>query len=304
MSTFNQLLNQIVDYAGLFPPAGLDLNTVVQNYDRYRQGPANWMLARIIIPAARLSEFSAAATFRNGDSPWPISALVPGLDAPDEGFVKAIQAIVEFNESQENAVVDAIEVKCPQIDYVAKIVEQVPSSIRPFLELPHHLDPSELIATIKESGQAFAKIRTGGVTEDLIPPCDQVARFIHACGQQQVGFKATAGLHHPIRSEFSLTYEADSPRGTMHGFLNVFVASMFAFSGADQATIEGILKSTTIEDFVISENQIQYAGHAVSGSQIETLRKTKAISFGSCSFEEPVSDLRSLGFESKIQPAV
>ncbi len=304
MSTLNELLTQIVDYAGLFPPAGLDLKTVVENYDRYRQSSASWMLARVIIPAGRLGEFANMANFREGETPWEVSALVPGLDAPDEGFQKAIQAIVDFNEAHELAIVDAIEVKCPVVEHVEQIARQVPQTIRPFLEVPHQSDPSAHLQAIKETNFAFAKIRTGGVTDDLIPPIAEVARFIHGCGQRRVGFKATAGLHHPVRGEFNLTYDADSARGIMHGFLNVFVATVFAFADAEQGMIEQILESRTIGDFTFTDDQIQFAGSSVTKSQIEDVRKNKVISFGSCSFEEPVADLRSLGFESEIQPAV
>ena len=57
MSALVSLLNGIVDYAGLFPPAGLDMDTVVQNYSEYRKSSQRWMLARLVIPASRLSEF-------------------------------------------------------------------------------------------------------------------------------------------------------------------------------------------------------------------------------------------------------
>lgn len=304
MSALNELLNEIVDYAGLFPPAGLDLSTVTENYHRYHQSAARWMLARIIIPAGRLGELVETTDISTDGSPWHISALVPGIDAPDDGFKKAIQTIVDFNSDQSNGVVDAIEVKCPSIDHAAQIAAQVPDTIRAFLEVPHKTDPEQHLLAIKETQTTFAKIRTGGVTEDLIPSIDDVARFIYRCGQHQVGLKATAGLHHPIRSEFNLTYESDSPRGTMHGFLNVFVSTLFAFTGADLDLIKRILSSQSISDFAFSAEQVQFGDQTVDREQVREIRKNKAISFGSCSFEEPVSDLRALGFESEIQPAV
>lgn len=303
MSVLHELLNQIIDYAGLFPPAGLDLETVVKNYDQYRRGPAQWMLARIIIPAARLDEFQRIAQPNWGDDPWRVSALVPGFDAPDDGFSKAIETIGQFNQSQRGAVVDAIEVRCPDVQHVSGIAAGVPDSIRAFLEVPHALDPAEHLSAIKQTGTLLAKIRTGGVTSDLVPPTDQVARFIYQCGQMGLGFKATAGLHHPVRDEFNLTYQPDSERATMHGFLNVFVASVMAFEGAEQASIQSILESTRFEDFQFSPDRIQFGDLAVSSDRVGDLRRNQLISFGSCSFEEPIADLRELGFESEIQPA-
>ncbi|HET8796166.1 MAG TPA: hypothetical protein VFO89_00655, partial [Thermoanaerobaculia bacterium] len=70
-----------------------------------------------------------------------------------------------------------------------------------------------------------AKIRTGGVTADAFPSPQTIARFLRACRERGVAFKATAGLHHPLRCVRPLTYEPDAPTGTMHGFLNVFLAA-------------------------------------------------------------------------------
>ena len=86
-----------------------------------------------------------------------------------------------------------------------------------------------LIAAMAGTG-AHAKIRTGGVTPEAFPQATSVARFIHACAMADVGFKATAGLHHPVRGEFNLTYEPACPRGVMYGFLNVFMAAALAMS--------------------------------------------------------------------------
>ena len=55
------LLAQIVDYAGLFPPADLPMDQAVANYAAYRQDPGAWMLGRFVVPVARLDEFAQAA---------------------------------------------------------------------------------------------------------------------------------------------------------------------------------------------------------------------------------------------------
>ena len=50
------LLQGVIDYAGLFPPASLSLDESIRNYARYLREPDRWMLGRFICPAARLSE--------------------------------------------------------------------------------------------------------------------------------------------------------------------------------------------------------------------------------------------------------
>ena len=61
-ASLRALLSGVVDYAGLFPPAGLPLDQAIRNYARYRQGSDAWMLGRFVIPAARLAEFGVSRT--------------------------------------------------------------------------------------------------------------------------------------------------------------------------------------------------------------------------------------------------
>src|SRR5262249_3283632 len=106
-------------------------------------------------------------------------------------------------------------------------------------------------------------------------------------------FKATAGLHHPIRSPYALTYAADAPRAELHGFLNVFMAAAFAWHG--QRPIERILAETDAGTFRFDE-QARWRDWSLTVGQIQEARHEFAHSFGSCSFEEPVHDLEALGF--------
>jgi len=80
MRPVHTLLHGAIDYAGLFPPAALDLGAAVANYASYRSGTACWALGRLIVPAARLRELEAAAApcFPTGVHPWRISALAGG----------------------------------------------------------------------------------------------------------------------------------------------------------------------------------------------------------------------------------
>ena len=74
------LMAGVIDYAGLFPPARLDMSTTIANYAGYLGSADAWALGRIIVPAARLEEFEqhAAAHLPTGadDEPWQLSALV------------------------------------------------------------------------------------------------------------------------------------------------------------------------------------------------------------------------------------
>jgi hypothetical protein len=144
---------------------------------------------------------------------------------------------------------------------------------------------------VQRSG-CFAKIRTGGVTPEAIPAVEQVAAFIVACAERRLPFKATAGLHHPVRAMHPLTYEAGAPRGMMHGFLNVFLAAAFAWHG--ERRIEPLLAETDVKAFRF-DDRAHWRDWAVDAGQIREARMQFGHAFGSCSFEEPVRDLEALG---------
>lgn len=309
MSSIKTLVANIVDYAGLFPPAKLPMETVVANFRDYLAGPDRWMLARLIVPTARLDEFVAAAELPNDANaePWRISALVPPADESSDAMEIAIKAIVDFNSvhgSAENglAIVDAVEVKAPTLDHIARTTSIIPKNINAFLEVPHQDDPSILLEAIAKAPEHFfAKIRTGGLTQNLIPPVDQVARFIHRCAQHQVAFKATAGLHHPLRGDYRLTYEKNAQSGTMYGFLNVFIAACLAFdSQLPQSILESVLSETDIARFHVGDSVIGWGEHSVDVKAVESIRDKFAISFGSCSFEEPTQELSEVGLLKRV----
>ncbi len=300
MIALHRLLHQIIDYAGLFPPAGLPLDAVTRNYHGYVTSRHSWMLARLIVPATRLQEFAAAcrAAFPDGtgQNRWKISALIPAVS--DDLFGNAIESIEAFNLQGEFAQVDTVEGKLPTAELVGDSVADIPAELNAFLEIPH-ADPDVIIRDLASTGRenAFAKIRTGGVTPDLIPSSERVANFIARCAVANLGFKATAGLHHPLRGDYRLTYETGSALGRMHGFINVFVAACFArCHGWSSEHLVPLLETTSSQAFVLEETQISFAGLSLSASEIESVRRDFAISFGSCSFTEPVEDLASLGW--------
>ena len=143
----------------------------------------------------------------------------------------------------------------------------------------------------------FAKLRTGGLTADKIPPPQSVAAFIRHQANARRPWKATAGLHHPIRGEYPLTYAADSPRAVMHGFLNVLMAGAFAWHVRD-VILEDVLAETAASGFVFADEYAEWRGQRLSVRQISEARRDFIHSFGSCSFDEPINDLKSLGLLS------
>ena len=287
------LLGGLVDYAGLFPPAGLGMPEAVARYAAYREGAHRSMLGRFVLPVARLDEFAVALDRvwpREGDAPraarpWTLSVLAAATDAG---------ALNAFNGWEEGrAVIDTVEAKAETTDAIGALASSLGARFTVYVEVPVREDPTALLSAIRARGLR-AKIRTGGVTADAFPTPTEVLRFLVACASLELPFKATAGLHHPLRGEFALTYAADSPRGLMYGFLNLFLAALFLRAGHESAVVAPLLEERDASAIDVTQDAIRWRGLRVDSATIASARATFAGSFGSCSFEEPVRDLAAL----------
>jgi hypothetical protein len=282
-----ELLTQLIDYAGLFPPATLEMATAVRNYAAYRKSEQVRWLGRFVVPATRLDEFgrAAAAVIEPSDA-WPLSALISAN--------ADWQKVASFNESGRNARIESVELKANSAAEIAQALQSLPDQLTAFFEIPSAADPTELINTLA-AADACAKVRTGGVTAEAFPSPRELARFIAACTQAEVPFKATAGLHHPLRGEYRLTYEPDSPTATMYGFLNVFLAAAFAQNGMDEAQLVEVLEERSPKAFVFESGRVVWRGEQLVRAHLTNARHLLALSFGSCSFAEPVEELQQMG---------
>ena len=287
------LLAGVIDYAGLFPPAGLSMPEAVLNYAAYRNSNYNWMLGRFVLSVAQLDEFiETAGDFISRDSKnaWRLSAL-SGEDLTD-----TIRRVERFNSKYApGAVIDSLEVKANSTSKIENTVHAVPPEVDTYFEVAINDKFTDLMEVIAVRGKR-AKIRTGGVTADAFPKTTDIIRFVKTCLAANVPFKATAGLHHPIRCFKPLTYESDAPTGTMHGFLNLFLMSGFAREGYRQNLLEEVMEDEFEEVFQFDDSAAVWRDqYRLSVAQIERLRASGIQSFGSCSFAEPVADLQKLG---------
>ena len=294
-SCLQVLLAGIVDYAGLFPPARLDMAPTVRNYADFLDGEFAWMLGRLIVPAARLDELEERAgsllpSSRDAE-PWQFAAVVAPADDPQlEGHLERIAAFNETHTRPEAglAEIHVIESSAPSAEAIERALDLMPDSIYPFFELSARADPRGLIAAISGC-DAGAKVRTGGLRSDAYPRPEELAGFIAACAAADVPFKATAGLHHPLR-HFSQDVETEE-----FGFLNVFVAAALAREGGlSESDLAAVLTDGSAASFVFGADSLLYKGTELTVEQIEETRMKFAVSFGSCSFIEPIDDLRAM----------
>ncbi|MHC4127904.1 MAG: hypothetical protein ACYTE6_12995 [Planctomycetota bacterium] len=295
LGSLRALLAGVVDYAGLFPPARLDMPQTLRTYADDLDGPDGWMLGRLIVPAGRLDEFERHAEellpTETGAEPWQLSVVVAG--AGDPQLAADLQRIGAFNRTHAAAAkglaaIGTIELKADSADAADTALNLIPDELFPFFELAADRDPRGLMAALAGS-DAGAKVRTGGLEPRAVPPPEHLARFIAACAAAGLPFKATAGLHHPLR------HDAAALGAKEFGFVNVLVAAVLADRAQmSEQDLSAILADEAADSFAFHDDQVRYRDHALGTDQIAEARLKFAISFGSCSLAEPREHLRSM----------
>jgi hypothetical protein len=297
MSAIRTLMMGLVDYAGLFPPAALDMPAAVKHYHEYLTGTDVWALGRFVLPIPRLGEFEAAAQGvlprSAAEEPWSLSALGTGDLETDLAAVRSFNVRHGPGAMLGHASIDVLDVKATTVAEVKRYAILGLAGIRTYVEIPIADDPRPLLAAISELGLRV-KVRTGGVTPEVMPSAAELARFIVACNEQRVTFKATAGLHHPLRGDYKLTYAPDSAKAPMHGFLNVFLGAAFVFAGMGEDDVAAFLMEKNTRNIQVSKRGITWRGFHLNADQIGASRGG-AVGFGSCSFREPLEELGALG---------
>jgi len=292
------LLRDLIDYAGLFPPASLAMAASVANYDAYSRSQWNWILGRFIAPVVRLGEFEEAfaglptPARGTGLTNWRLSVLLGSDPLADVARIHEFNARMAGSSSSRRAVVESVEVKVTSAEEVARLSGIIPAELAAYFEVSLS-SCAECIAAVAECRRR-AKIRTGGETADKFPAPESVIEFIRLCAVANVPFKATAGLHHPLRSVYRFTYQSESPSGIMHGFVNVFLAAAFLRAGMETSIAIQLLEEQSASAIHFDLDGVGWRQHRLNRHEIAAARQGFAVSFGSCSFAEPIDDLRSL----------
>lgn len=309
------LLGGFIDYAGLFPPASLDLPAAVAEYRAARAGHAAWMLGTFVITASRLQDLAGelVASMRPDEEPWRISVILDGNAATAAADAAAFDAHMSPAATVAGAEVrlpDAVghastpEASAEAARASATAAGSISSSISPYLEVP--LGAGVPGITVAVAGLSAlrdamarplgAKIRCGGEHRSMFPEPELVARFMVECRDAALPFKATAGLHHPVRHHFA---ELDVKR---HGFLNLAVAATLAEAGADEATITAVIAEEDPAALKVGAAGVGWSESRAGAATIKATRAGLFRSYGSCSFDEPVDDLEQLGLLGRVSP--
>ena len=294
----------LIDYAGLFPPAALPMDDALAGYAAAVASRQSWMVRRFIVPASRVSDLAAAYA---GSAPLPVSVI---LDAPNDalGWFEATrvrlataQEVLAANPRLQLA---AIEVPLPALrtlrdtydgaigQYAALAssagVRDVPAYLEPFRDARWR-DALPATMTVLARHRLGAKVRCGGATADAFPSPEDLAAFIRAAVAAGVPFKATAGLHHPVR-------RVDPATGfAMHGFLNLIAAALAARDDDPAMAIEGALGEEDARAFRFGDASFGWRDRHYDAAAIAAMREAAFVGYGSCSVDEPVTDLQTMG---------
>jgi hypothetical protein len=288
------LLTGLIDYAGLFPPAGLGMDAAIRNYDSYINNEHAWMLGRFIVPASRLAEYADAIRNAGIDaSGWSLSVLAAISDAG---------VIANFNTGADEAgagglgSIDVLEIKLTNAREIQDAAQAFGGNYQLYFETP--TDKWHPLLPATAGAGARAKIRTGGEVPSAIPDESRLLEFLRIASDRRLAFKATAGLHHPLRAMQRLTYKSDSPQAVVHGFLNVFCAAVLLWHEPARRQEAAWMLSERDADAITMDEAMTWhnSGVTLSAEQIKDAREQFCIAFGSCSFTEPIDDLRNLGW--------
>jgi len=322
------LFGNTLDYAGTFPPAKLPLDEMLAVAARFRQKGAHpWLLAKVALPLTDIKTLSVErlhAAGGNGE-PWLFTALAATPAAPanpseeegdDDRFLSSVEFDVrEINRWNEkffdaplraaiigyetrvpdsafnNGADGAFELFAPALD---RLSDRSVGRIDPWFEIPladefrERVDAAaEALSQWKEDDsdgrvRPGLKFRTGG---EHLPSPDALAFAIVRTAHAGLRFKATQGLHHRVSG------------GGQYGFVNVFATLAFASALGETFTEElakRCLLAETPSAFSFAGDVLKWDKFSLTVADIEKARQFHGGCFGSCSLDEPDSELKEL----------
>ena len=326
-------MNGLIDYAGLFPPADLPLDKAINEYFEQLKSDNSAMLSRFIIPISKLNDLDNFIPLFSDIGSLRLSVLGGGGKTDDEYLSKINQNIADINEYRkkhsDKIQIDVIECKMAT-NSPSKSTMQEATTLLNENGLTHYHEFTELLPVginystnedesswdevivptvelISEMKGAGVKLRCGGVVKEAFPSVEQVAAMIQTCVLAKAPMKFTAGLHHPIR------HFADEYDEFMHGFINTFGAGIFATTFPTPKNsqekyqmfilLSHMIADQNAENFSFNNDSMSWkvrddrdTEFEIDAEKIENARKKSMMSYGSCSFQDPIDDLTQLGW--------
>ena len=300
-ASLRALLAHSIDYAGMFPPCSLGLDSALRNQAEYVRSPDAWMLGAFVLPTEHFDATRQLLSQFDSQHPLRVAALGPKTASAD-AFLEALDDADAATRSLSRHNVDLIsishlEMSLPKDVDIASLNEarSMLGDLPVFWEAP--ADRAEqtiaLLAEFNSDADSATfgyKLRTGGVTAEAFPTSTQIAKALVTPATHQLPLKFTAGLHHPLRQY------REEVQTKMHGFLNVLGAAVLAAEhrwDANQTAI--MLDDENPDSFSFADDFFAWREWRIDTKRLQYRRRFVA-SLGSCSFDEPRDDLRALNW--------
>jgi hypothetical protein len=287
----------LIDYAGLFPPASLSMGEAVAEYLEAGRGATRWVTGRFLSRSSQLEELAAvtAATLRRGEHPWQIGMIVdmsPGAAAAlGREFQREMAPAMSITATEAKLAAPAVTDAGSLIDTLATIDRDMAIFVEVDSAGSMEQQLHSVSTALRDRGRAGgAKLRCGGIDPDAFPSVETVATFIWEATMLSLPFKATAGLHQPIRHHDP---DLDVWR---HGFVNLLLACAACDGGEDMTTVTRIIGETEPSAFTFTSMAASWRGIAFPGSALRRARRSGMVAYGSCDLAEPIDALVGLGY--------
>jgi hypothetical protein len=298
-ASLRALLAHSIDYAGMFPPCSLGLDSALRNQAKYVLSPDEWMLGAFVLSAEQFDATKQLLSQFDAQHPLRIAALGPKTVSANS-FLEALDDADAATRSLSRHNVDLISIShlemfLPKDVDVAALNEarSIVGDLPVFWEAPPDRVEQTIALLAEFNSDADSptfgyKLRTGGVTADAFPTSMQIAKALVTPATHQLPLKFTAGLHHPLRQY------REEVETKMHGFLNVLGAAVLAAEhqwDANQTAI--MLDEENADSFSFTDDFFAWREWRIDTKRLQ-YRRRFVVSFGSCSFDEPRDDLRAL----------
>jgi hypothetical protein len=265
----------LLDDASVFPPGNAAVASALAAHREHRRAPHGIVVGPFLVPVSRMSELLDALDADHAADPIDLVLVA------DTGLVEAAEARAILLDDDRVELV-GLEVALPPEGPLGASAELTLDSLDfalpAAIEIPRVPGWRDALVVIAEDGAERAKFRTGGLTAGAHPSESELAERIVAAVRAGAAFKLTAGLHHPVRRTDPETAFEE------HGFINALAATARAVAGDDEIAVAAVL----------AERDAAPLLSILAGCDGRAVR-ARFTSFGTCSIDEPVAALRSLG---------
>ena len=283
-------LENIIDYAGIFPPASFAAASALAKYRTYRSGAESWILGSLAWSCSTLSELGQLLTPNDEIELALIGRPSTNWQTWQDARLQDVEDVNLLLEKAPNVAAATYESRIDDLSHISEVLNSLRSLGKEtdiYIELPWDQPIDDALAEIAMAEWARVKFRTGGKTKDAYPTPTQLASVLKQCIDLEIEFKLTAGLHEPIS-------HIDASTGVLaHGFLNVLMATSAAYQDdASVDEISAILESSDPSLWSLKKG-LSFEGKLLIADDLDNARSFFG-SFGSCSVTEPLEGLRRL----------